>query len=58
MWLSILLHLFAALSLSVASALACRALLILPSWAGGLMGLCLYAAAFAVTIMEERSEGQ
>ncbi len=57
-WLSILLHLFAAMSLSVASALTCRALLILPSWAGVLVGLCLYAAAFAGTFMEERSEGE
>ena len=55
MWLSILLHLCAAIAMSVACAVAFRALTLSPR-AGVLAGLCLYAAAFALTFVGEGSE--
>jgi type IV secretory pathway TrbD component len=57
-WLFIIFHLFAAMSLSIASALACRALVVLPFWAGALMGLCLYVVALALTALSDRSQGE
>lgn len=57
MWLSILLHLCAAAALSAASAAVFRVLTLSPP-AGALAGLCLYAAAFALTFAGERSEGE
>lgn len=55
MRLSVLLHLCAATALSVASAVTFRAMT-LPPWAGALAGLCLYAAAFALTFVGEGPE--
>ncbi len=55
MWLFILLHLCAATALSAASAMTFRALTLSPR-AGALAGLCLYAAAFALTFVGEGSE--
>lgn len=57
MWLSILLHLCAATAIAVASAVTFRALTLSP-WVGALAGLCVYAAAFALTFVGESSEGE
>ena len=55
MWLSALLHISAAAALAAASAVTFRAAT-LPAWAGALLGLCLYAGAFALTFAAGRSE--
>jgi len=56
-WLSVLLHVCAAAALSAASSVAFRFLTLSP-WAGALAGLCLYAAAFALTLVGELSEDE
>jgi hypothetical protein len=56
-WLSILLHLCAAAATTVACAVAFR-ILTFPPWAGALCGLCLYAAALAVTFVGEGAEDE
>jgi hypothetical protein len=56
-WLSVLLHACAAAALSAASAVAFRFLTLSP-WAGALAGLCLYAAAYALTLVGERPEDE
>jgi hypothetical protein len=55
MGLSVLLNLCAAAALTAASAVTFRAAM-LPAWAGALLGLCLYAGAFALTFAAGRSE--
>jgi hypothetical protein len=53
-WLSVFLNVCAVAALSAASAATFR-FLTLSAWAGALAGLCLYAAAVALTFVGERT---
>ena len=55
MWPSVPLHLSAAAALAAACAVTFRAATLSP-WAGALLGLCLYAGAFALTFIADRPE--